>query len=214
MPDPATAEEKKEAEKVTKAEERIKELDRRNKELERLVNMSKRLDNTEQITQQVAQVVSDMKKPAAEDDGGWGKFLDPKVAPAIEKAIAPLRNAIFQLMDEKDHLKTLIREPKYSKDPELQSEVEEVRRQRHRQTGILEPRENIITYMRGQNPDRFKEEETRQERREEAENTHVETSAGVGGSRADSRRESGLTTASTLEEMEKWFQEHPEDAKV
>lgn len=212
MADPAAAE--KEKDSKSEAQKRIDELTKRNKELENLVNMKKRVDDIEStvdlaVRNQQAQLAQ-VKEP--EDEGGWGKFLSPKVAPIIEKIVAPLKGAIFQLADENDKLKTMLAEPKF-RDPEIEAEVEGIRKQRFHQTGQVEPRANVITFLKGQNPDRFKEED-KTARREEAEGTHIETGAGVGGSRADSRRDAGLTTNSSIEEMEKWFQEHPEDGKL
>jgi hypothetical protein len=188
--------------KDTKAQDRIKELDRRNKELEKLVNMKERIDRVESAVDLASRQAADREKPKQEEDKeGWGAFLEPRITPTLERNLQPIRNAILRLADENDHLRTLITVPKY-RDPEIQAEVEQIRQDRLRQTGQLEPRPNIITFMKGQNPERFKDEEDQSSRREDA---HVEHSAGVGGPRAASRAETRSAEDMSVEELEKWM---------
>lgn len=203
MADPVKAEEEKQD---SKAQERIKELDRRNKELEKLVNMKTRIDNIESAVDRAARIQEEAsrKSEAPVDDGGWNTFLGPKVDPLIEKHLGPIKKAILHLADENDHLRTLTTTPKY-RDPEIQAEVENIRRQRQKDTGLLEPRSNIITFLKGQNPEKFTEDKEMENRREDSASVHVETNAGVSGSRADSRASNRSAEDMTIEELEKWM---------
>lgn len=216
MSDPATAEDEKKAKEESAAQTRIKELDRRNKELERLVNMKQRLERAESTADQALamQNRAGKTKEEAPDPNNWKGFLGPKVDPLLEEKLAPIRGAILRLADENDRLTTMLGNEKYKTDPELQAEVEQIRQDRLRQTGQLEPRNNVLTYMKGTDPKRFEENNTKEERREDIAGATVETTAGVGGSRAEAQKGSGLTENSSLEEFEKWFEQHPEDAKL
>lgn len=216
MADPAAAEEEVSTKKaLSKAEERIKEMDRRNKELEKLVNMKNRLEGVESTVAEVVARQGQQKTEEAPDPQNWSGFLGPKVNPIIEKVVAPLRQALFHVADRNDRLDTMLKHDIYRTDPELQDEVEQIRASRYKQTGNLEPRDNIITYMKGHSDykDRFEKKEFAKEREEEATAAITETSQGEGAPRA-AKQERGLTKDSSVEEMEKWFREHPEDSRI
>jgi len=205
----AAAEANKEAgkdpEDRRKAEDRIKELTRRNSELEKLINMEQRMGNLEGAANTIAQRLNTPAAPATDDV--WDPFMRPKVNPLIEEAVGPLRNAVIGLADQNDLLKTLHAYPEYN-DPEVQAEVENLRRLRFQQSGQVESRENIIIYMRGRNPERFvKKTESETETREaRGEQIHVESGSGVGQSRAATPAGKFAQDA-TVEEMEKFMSE-------
>lgn len=211
MADTATADEK-ETKANSEAEKRIASLTKKIAEQEKLLNMKSRIDEVADTANEALRNSRGAEKEP-EDEGGWLKFLGPKVGPLIEKALLPYKQAIVNLADYSDKLETMLEHPKYRTDPELQEEVESIRRQRQKQTGMAEPRKNVITYLKGEKPELFKEEEnTMQNRREENSAIHTESNAGVGGPRAEKPGGHGLTTDSTVEEIEKYLMENPEDA--
>lgn len=196
------------------AKDRIDELLRRNKELEKLVNMDNRLKGVETG---VAQIGQHLTKPVEKPPSEWDNFMRPKVAPIIEEALLPYKQALLGLGDQNDLLRTMINYPEYN-DPEIQQEVESARSERQRQTGQYEPRENVILYMRGKDPEKFakkggkKEEKSADEIASEAGNrgqrgtVHTESSGGVGTTRAAGRIQKTAEDA-TVEEMEKFMAE-------
>lgn len=206
MADPATAESEK---AESDAQKRIKELDRRNKELEKLVNMKERIDKVESAVELAARNQENAGKAAhpPADTDGWDAFLDPKIAPAIERHIAPIKSAVLRMLDDNDHLRTLVNNPKY-RDPEIQAEVESIRKQRLSQSGMLEPRENIITFLKGLHPEKFEDSSETVSRREEAGNIHIESNAGVGGPRAAGRTDARSVEDMSTEDVEKWMVEN------
>lgn len=203
----AAAEANKEAnpEDRRKAEDRIKELTRRNSELEKLINMEQRMGNLEGAASALASRLNQPAAPATDDV--WDPFMRPKVNPLIEEAVAPLRNAVIGLADQNDYLKALANYPEY-KDPEIQAEVENLRRLRFQQSGQVESRENVIIFLKGRSPEKFakKAEDESETREARGEQIHVEGSPGVGQSRAATPAGKFAQDA-TVEEMEKFMSE-------
>lgn len=201
---------------LSRSEARIQELTRRNTNLERLVNMDNRIKETVQTNQQIAQsvnqIASKMNQTTEDPEDKWTPFLKPKMGKIIEEALGPYKAAILQLADKNDKLETMAEFPEY-KDPEIQQEVESIRQQRAQQTGQYEPRTNILTFLRGQKPEKFAgkkapaatEEESN--RQEEQNQVHVESKvASTPPNRAIKGKTLDLNTASAAD-IEKWATE-------
>lgn len=218
MPEEETREgqEGEEEKELTRREARIQELTRRNTELERLVNMDKRIDAVAGAAQQAANAANlaaqNMNK-SAEDEDKWTPFLKPKMGKIIEEALTPYKQAIITLADQNDRLQTMQKYPEYT-DPEIQQEVENIVLQRQQQTGQREPRENVILYLRGQNPDKFAGKgkkpaagEESVNRQEEQSQVHVESKiTSTPPNRALKGKTLELNTA-TAADIEKWATE-------
>jgi len=166
----------------TRYQEKIDELSRRNKELERLVNMDSRMQESANLTRQTAQAVGQiaqkLSQPAEDKNDQWTPFLRPKMDPILREVLTPYQNALMQMADKTDKLETMLEFPEY-KDPEIQREVETVREQRRQQSGVIEPRSNILTFLRGRDPDKYAGKkpaavEDSEIRRNEAGQVHVE----------------------------------------
>jgi hypothetical protein len=200
---------------LTRREARIQELTRRNTELERLVNMDNRLQETARVTQQTAQTVGQiaqkMNQPVDQEDDKWTPFLKPKMGKILDEVLAPYKNAIFQLADKNDRLETMVEFPEY-KDPEIQKEVEDIRNLRAQNGASPEPRTNIITFLRGRNPEKFvgktpTSAEDKQNRQEDANQVHVESRiTSTPPNRGAVGKTLNLDTASAAD-IEKWATE-------
>lgn len=202
-------EEQQQEEQKNRAQDRIQELARRNAELENIVNMQKRLENVEGTTVQVAQGVQQIQQnqqKSTQPEDPWTPFMKPKVAPIMEEYMAPVRQGFMVMADRIDYLTTLQNHPEY-KDSENQQMVEEIRVQRQR-AGQPESRENIIIYLKGLGKIKAPkgEQSGETEREEKASKTFVETSSGVGTSRAATKLQKSAEESS-IEEMEKFMAE-------
>lgn len=170
----------------SRAEQRIQELARRNQELEKLVNMSQRLDQVETNQQMQQQAQVQQQRAADPEVEQWTPWIRPKMMPVLQEILQPYQQAFMNLVDKQDFLETIIEYPEY-KDPEVQQQVEQVRKMRLQQTGQLESRKAVIIYLRGQNVDKIAEERAKKllenkERGEEG--SFIESGVGVGTSRA------------------------------
>src|SRR6185436_3486597 len=161
----------------------------------------------------VEQQVANKGAQETEQLGEWGEWLEPKMQPVLKKVLAPYERAFMSMADQLDLTKTMTKFPEYQSE-EVQQQVEQIRQQRFQQTGQLEPRENVLIFLRGQNVDKIAEEKAAKlaEKREGKSSVgaaHIEDgSANVAPVTRAAKGPTRSFADLPLEEKEKFLAEH------
>jgi hypothetical protein len=147
-----------------------------------------------------------------ETNKNWMEFFRPKIDPYLEQREMPLRNALVGMADQLDYTQTLIEFPEY-KDPATQQEVEKLRQERHRASGQLFSRRDVMIYITGQKArdpnylaELVKKNEVEKRAKENARSSsYVNTDPSAGGGRRETISKPFLEM--DVAEMEKFMAE-------